>query len=117
MVFQSQSSLFSSAQLILLCFSSGFLPKWPFLTFLTLIKVPVPRPLRIPESGEIRLLFSFRSGLGAVSVTSVFLFGFSITIFVVFVRATNDVVFFFRFSAKMAVSDVSQKYDVILRIF
>ena len=42
---------------------------------------------------------------------------FLTTIFVVFAIATNVVVFFFQFSAKMAISDVSQKYDVILRNF
>ena len=105
-----------------------------------LIKVPVPRPLRIPKSGEIRLLFSFqkagfppftvvcsqrpcnycsdtivatRSCLCYFCNSSLF---FNI-ILVVHAIATNVVVFFFRFSAKMAVSDVSQKYDVILRIF
>ena len=62
-----------------------------------LIKVPVPRPLRIPESGEIRLLSSFRKA------------GFP--------PFTVVVVFFSGFLSKMAVSDVSQKYDVILRIF
>ena len=39
------------------------------------------------------------------------------TILVVIVRATNVVVFFFLVLAKMAVSDVSQKYDVKIRIF
>ena len=104
-----------------------------------LIKVPVRRPLRIPESGEIRLLFSFRKAgfppftvvrnglattvatqkwqLGTVSAIPAICCCFSITISVVIAIATNVVVFFFRFSAKMAVSDVSQKYDVILRIF
>ena len=37
--------------------------------------------------------------------------------FVVVVSAANVVLFFFLVLAKMAVSDVSQKYDVIIRIF
>ena len=55
--------------------------------------------------------------LGAVSATSAIRRCFSSTILVVHAIVTNVVVFFFRFSAKIAVSDVSQKYDVILRIF
>ena len=47
-----------------------------------------------------------------VSATSAIRRCFSSTILVVHAIATNVVVFFFRFSAKMAVSDVSQKYDV-----
>ena len=104
-----------------------------------LIKVSVPRPLRIPESGEIRLLSSFRKAgfppftvvrnglativatqnlqLGAVSATSAICCCLSITISVVIAIATIVVVFFSGFLSKMAVSDISQKYDVILRIF
>ena len=100
------------------------------------IKVSVPRPLRILESGEIRLLSSFRKAgfppftvvrnglativatqklqLGAVSATSAIRRCFSSTILVVHFIATNVVVFFFDFLPKMAVSDVSQKYEVII---
>ena len=52
-----------------------------------------------------------------VSVNSAICCRFSLTISVVITIATNVVVFFFDFLAKMAVSDVSQNYDVILRNF
>ena len=45
--------------------------------------------------------------------SSVFLCCFSLTIFVVFVSATVVLLLLFSFSAKMAVSDVSQKCYVI----
>ena len=97
-----------------------------------LVKVPVPRRLRIPESGEIRLLFSFRkagfppftvvrNGLATIVATQVvatrnglcYSCRFLITISVVLAIATNVVLLLFSSSAKMAVSDVSQKCYVI----
>ena len=48
---------------------------------------------------------------------SVTLLSFSNLYFVVVVSAANVVHFFFLVLAKMAVSDVSQKYDIIIRIF
>ena len=105
-----------------------------------IVSVQIPRPLRILESGEIRPLFSFRkavfypspllatqrpcnycsdtivatrNGLCYFCSSLIPILSFSVVI----VATTVVVVFHFGFSAKMAVSDVSQKYDVILRKF
>ena len=89
------------------------------------ISVPVPRPLRIPESGEITPLFSFRKAVflpftvavnglativatqslqfGAVSANSAIRCCFSIAILVVVAVATIVVVSQFWFSSKMVV--------------
>ena len=101
--------------------------------------VPIPRPLRIPESGEITTLSSFRKAafppftvvvnglativatqslqLGTVSANSAIRCCFSIAILVVITIATIFVLIFFWFSSKMAVFAVSQKYDFSVRIF
>ena len=99
----------------------------------------IPRPLRIPESGEITPLSSFRKAaflpftvvvnglativatqslqLGAVSANSAFssilIFDFFVVIFV----ETIVALIFFWFSSKMAVFAVSQKCDFPVRIF
>ena len=104
-----------------------------------LIKVPVPRPLRIPESGEIRHLSSFRkavfhpSPLFATALQLLYLhnrcnsersllFLQSVVVFqsqfpLLSLSQLMLLCFSSGFLSKMAVSDVSQKYDVILRIF
>ena len=103
------------------------------------VSVQIPRPLRIPESGEITTLSSFRKAvflpftvfenglativatqslqIGAVSANSAFRCCFSIAILVVITIATIVVLIFFRFSSKMAVFCVSQKCDFSVRIF
>ena len=103
------------------------------------ILVQIPRLLRIPASGEITPLSSFRKAvflpftivvnglativatqslqLGTVSANSAIRCCFSITILVVVAVVTIVVVFLFWISSKMADSDVSQKYDVIFRNF
>ena len=103
------------------------------------ISVQVPKPLRIPASGEITPLSSSRKAvflpftvvvnglativathslqLGAVSANSAFssilIFNFFVVIFV----ATIVVLIFFWFSSKMAVFAFSQKGDFPIRIF
>ena len=105
-----------------------------------MLRVSVPRPLRILESGEIRPLFSFRKPVfhpSPLFATALQLLkrhntcnsDRSLLFLLVF---NSDSKFFrcyrrnyccccccvlFRFSAKMVVSDVSQKYDVKLRKF
>ena len=103
------------------------------------VSVQIPRPLRIPESGEITILSSFPKAvflpftvvvnglativatqslqLGTVSANSAFssilIFDFFVVIFV----ATIVVLIFSWFSSKMAVFAVSQKCDFSVRIF
>ena len=103
------------------------------------VSVQIPRHLRIPESGEITTLSSFRKAvflpftvvvnglativaaqslqLGTVSANSAFssilIFYFLVVIFV----ATIVVLIFFWFFSKMAVFGVSQKCDFSVRIF
>ena len=94
------------------------------------VSVQIPRPLRIPESGEITILSSFQKAvflpftvvvnglativatqslqLGTVSANSASRSCFSIAILVVITIATIVVVIFFCFSSKMAVFAVSQ---------
>ena len=103
------------------------------------VSVQTPRPLRIPESGEITPLSSFRKAvflpftvvvnglativatqslqLGAVSTTSAFSSILIFDCFVVIFVATIVVLIFFWFSSKMAVFAVSQKCDFSVRIF
>ena len=98
--------------------------------------VHIPRPLRIPESGGITTLSSFRKAvflpftvvvngletivatqslqLGTVFANSDFL-GFDL--FVVIFVATILILIFFWFFSKMAVFAVSQKCDFSVRVF
>ena len=103
------------------------------------VSIQIPRPLRIPESGEITPLSSFRKAvflpftvvvigfativatqlleLRAVSANSAFS---SILIFyflVVILVATIIVLIFHWFSSKMVVFAVSRKCDFSVRIF
>ena len=103
------------------------------------VSVQIPRPLRIPKSGEITPSSSFQKAvflpftvvvnglatvvatqslqLGAVSANSFFssilIFDFFVVIFV----ATIVVLIFFWFSSKMAAFAVSQKCDFSVRVF
>ena len=98
--------------------------------------VQIPRPLWIPESGEITTLSSFRkavflpftvfvNGIATIVATqslqlrtvSANSASFSITILVVITIATIVVLIFFWFSSKMAFFAVSQKCDFSVRIF
>ena len=103
------------------------------------ISVRVPRLFRIPESGEITTLSSFRKAvflpftivvnglativatqslqLGTVSTNSAIRCCFSITFLVVVAVATIFVVFLIWIFSKISDSDVSHKDDVILRNF
>ena len=102
------------------------------------VSVQIPRPIRIPESGEITPLSSFRKAafppftvvvyglativatksmqLGTVSANSAIRCCFSIATLVVITIATIVVQIFFWFSSKMAVFGVSQKCDFSVRI-
>ena len=103
------------------------------------VSVQIPRPLRIPESGEITILSSFQKAvflpftvavnglativatqslqLGTVSARSAIRCCFSIAILLVITIATIVVLIFFWFSSKMAVFAVSQKCDFSVRVF
>ena len=103
------------------------------------VSVQISRPLRIPESGEITTLSSFRKAvflpftvvlnslatvvatqslqLGTISANSAIRCCFSIAILVVITVATFVVLIFFWFSSKIAVFAVSQKCDFSVRIF
>ena len=103
------------------------------------VSVQIPRPLWIPESGEITPLSSFRKAvflpftvvvndlativatqslqLEAVSANSAFSLILIFDFFVVIFFATIVVLIFFWFSSKMAVFGVSQKCDFSVRIF
>ena len=102
------------------------------------VSVQIPRPFRIPESGEITTLSSFRKAvfvpftvvvnglativatqslkLGTVSANSAIRCCFSIAIRVVITMATVVVLIFFWFYSKMAVFAVSQKCEFSARI-
>ena len=113
--------------------------KWEAKSLSKTVSIQIPTPLRIPESGEITPLSSFRMAvflplnvvvnglativatqslqLGTVSAnsdfSSILIFDFFVVIFV----ATIVVLIPFWISSKMAVFAVSQKCDFSVRIF